>query len=329
MKPGVGSIVIAVCLAIAGVLTGASLGVDFVTPAQLFGALVDSITQPQPDIISWRLQRVVGAFFVGFCLGIAGVIFQGAFRNPLAEPFLLGSAAGGSLGAALAILLPTAAVSSVGLPVMAFLGAWGATLTVLGISRFAKIDDAAGMLLVGIAVAALLGATRSMTTLVLSDETVSLQAMLSWTLGSLQTPMGATLALFGVLSFALLAVSMFLAKGLDILGFGEPTAQTMGMDVARFLGVALTIGALTTGLAVAWGGVLGFVGLVVPHMVRWWVGERHGPLLVHSALIGGGLLAALDGVSRALIPPSEIPLGLITAFMGAPFFLLLIVRRYR
>lgn len=320
---------LAMLVGLGGILIGASLGVNTATPLKLFETLTAAGPMPETLVLEWRLQRVVGAFLVGACLALAGVIYQGAFRNPLAEPFLLGSSAGGALGAALAILLPSMRLSGAELPVLAFIGAWGATLLVLGISRAAGIRDAAGMLLVGIALSTLLAATRSTTTLVLSDDNVSLRAIISWTLGGLQSPTGATLLAFALLAGTCLLASFSLARGLDLLGFGESTAATMGIDVGRFLTVSLTVAAFATGLAVAWGGVLGFIGLVVPHAVRWWVGERHAPLLFHSFFVGGGMLAALDGVSRSVLAPSEIPLGLITSLIGAPFFLLLLVRRYR
>lgn len=323
------SAAVALLIALAGILIGASLGVKTVSPVKLFEALTAADRTPETLVLGWRLQRVAGAFLVGACLALAGVIYQGAFRNPLAEPFLLGSSAGGALGAALAILLPAAWLSGSELPVLAFIGAWGATLLVLVISRAAGIRDSAGMLLVGIALATLLAATRSMTTLVLSDENVSLRAIISWTLGGLQSPTGTTLLAFALMTGACLLASHSLARGLDLLGFGEATAATMGIDVGRFLTLSLSVAAFATGLAVAWGGVLGFVGLVVPHAVRWWVGERHAPLLFHSFFVGGGMLAALDGVSRSVVAPSEIPLGLITSLIGAPFFLFLLVRRYR
>jgi len=323
------SLACAAGLALLGVAAGVMIGAQPISPFRLVRILTDPGEPMAALFFAWRLPRVFGAFLVGACLSIAGVLFQGAFRNPLAEPYLLGSAAGGALGATFAILAPVPALSAVGLPLLAFLGAWGATLLVLGICRMARIAEAGGMLLVGIAVAALLGSIRSMATLMLSDESVSLRAVLSWTLGGLQTPTGGTLLAFALLTALCLLLALRIARGLDILGFGEETAATMGLDVGRFLGIALTLGALATGLTVAWGGVLGFVGLVVPHLVRWWVGARHAPLLLHASLLGGGLVALLDGLSRSLLPPSEIPLGLITALLGAPFFLLLLIGRAR
>lgn len=329
MRPGAISVMLAAALGLSGILLGTMLGVSNAGPGQIIAAALSHDPSASEIVLTWRLQRVVGAFLVGACLAIAGVIFQGAFRNPLAEPFLLGGSAGAALGAVVAIFLPLPFVGDAGLPLLAFAGAWGATLLVLVISRAARIDDAAGMLLIGIAFAALLGAARSTATLLLSDETVSLRAMVSWTLGGLQTPTGATLATFALLTLACLLMALRLARNLDILGFGEATAATMGLDIGRFLTFALAVAAFATGIGVAWGGVLGFVGLIIPHAVRWWIGERHGPLLVHSALVGGGFLAALDGVSRSALPPSEIPLGLLTSMIGAPFFIVLLVRRYR
>ena len=267
MKPGALSTSLGLVIAVAGILAGASLGVQSTSPLRLAEALLTSDPSAADNLIQWRVQRVFGAFLVGAALAIAGVIYQGAFRNPLAEPFLLGSSAGGALGAICAILLPIPWLSALGLPVLAFVGAWGATLIVLGISRSPRIEDAAGGLLVGIALEALLGAVRSTTTLVLADESTSLRAVISWTLGGLQSPTGATLWTFAGLTLVCLLLSLTLARRLDLLGFGEATAASMGVDVGRFLTWSLTIAAFATGLAVAWGGVLGFVGLVVPHAV--------------------------------------------------------------
>lgn len=326
MTPSARTVAIVTAFALLGMVIGLTIGVETYAPSEIWSALGGQ--GEQGAMMLWRGQRVLTAFLVGAGLAMAGVLYQGAFRNPLAEPYLLGSAAGGSLGALFAILVPIPWLAAIGLPALAFLGAWGATMLVLVISRLARIDDAAGMLLVGIALAALLSAIRSATTLVLSDESTNLRAMLSWTLGGLQSLSGTTLAVFAVLLAISLALAVRLARPLDILGLGEATASTMGVNVGRLLTQTLTLAAFVTGLAVAWGGVLGFVGLIVPHVLRWWIGERHGPLLLHSAIVGGGFLAILDGVSRALIPPSEIPIGLISALIGAPFFLLLLVRRY-
>lgn len=277
-------------------------------------------------LMTWRLPRVLAAFCVGACLGLAGVIFQGVFRNPLAEPYLLGSAPGAAVGAAIALLVPLPMTMAVSLPLLAFVGAWGATLLVLLITRLTRINDTSGLLLAGIAVAALLGALRSLLLLAMSDETVNLQVVLSWTLGGIHTPDFPALGLLALLTGAALLWARRLAHGLDILGLGDHVAYSMGLRPQRFINVALLLAAAITALAVSWGGLVGFVGLVAPHAVRWLIGPTHRRLIMASALTSGALLALLDGLARSLLPPSEIPLGLLTAMIGAPFFIVLLTR---
>ena len=186
------------------IVIGAAAGHDWMSPADLLRALAGDTDLRSRLLIDWRLPRVLAAACVGALLGLGGTVFQGVFRNPLAEPYLLGSAGGAALGATVALLVPLAAPQSFVLPVLAFAGAWGATMLVIGISRVAGAVDAAGMLLAGVAVAAMLSALRSFLMLALSDETVSLQVVLSWVLGGVQTPTWPILGLLAVISAACL-----------------------------------------------------------------------------------------------------------------------------
>jgi iron complex transport system permease protein len=305
-------------------LAGIWLGAEIPSPADLIAAFGDTSDPFSVLLLHWRLPRVLAAFLVGACLAVSGVIFQGIFRNPLAEPYLLGSAPGAAAGAAIALLVALPVPQAVALPVLAFAGAWGATVLVLMLARLARVMDSAGLLLAGIAVAALLGAVRSFLLLALSDETVNLQVVLSWTLGGIQTPYWRELLLLAGLTLLGLWAALGLARGLDLLGLGDDVATNMGLDVGRFLRRAILVGAAVTAVAVSWGGLVGFVGLVVPHVVRWRCGPLHARLLPRAALAGGCLLMVLDGAARAVLPPAEVPLGLITAAIGAPFFLLLL-----
>ena len=280
-------------------------------------------------LVEWRMPRVLAAALVGALLGLGGTIFQGVFRNPLAEPYLLGSAGGAALGATVALLVPLAVPQSFVLPVLAFAGAWGATMLVIGISRVAGAVDAAGMLLAGVAVAAILGALRSFLMLALSDETVSLQVVLSWVLGGVQTPTWPVLGLLAVISVACLALTMLLAGRLDVLGLGETMAIAFGLNVHRFIAFAVLAGSVVVAAAVAFGGLVAFVGLASPHIARWLVGPLHRPLLPASALVGAIVVTLADAIARAALPPAEIPLGLVTAVAGGPFFILLLARRLR
>jgi iron complex transport system permease protein len=321
-------LVLGVTLAVA-IVIAACAGHDWVTPADLWRAIEGDRDLRSRLLFDWRLPRVLAAALVGALLGLGGAIFQGVFRNPLAEPYLLGSAGGAALGATVALLVPLAIPQSLLLPVLAFAGAWGATLLVLGIARVAGAVDAAGLLLAGVAVAAILGALRSFMMLALSDETVSLQVVLSWVLGGVQTPTWSVLGLLALISLACLGLTMLLARRLDVLGLGETMALSFGLDVRRFIALAVLAGSVVVAAAVAFGGLVAFVGLAAPHIARWLVGPLHKPLLPASALVGAIVVTLADAIARAALPPAEIPLGLVTAVAGGPFFILLLARRLR
>lgn len=278
---------------------------------------------------TWRAPRVAAAFFVGACLGLAGLIFQGVFRNPLAEPYLLGSASGAAVGAAVAMLLPSVLPASWSLPLLAFLGAWGASWLVLLVGRMGGEWQAGRLLLAGVALAAILGALRSLLLILFGDESTGLRAVISWQLGGVQTPTWSEVGLLALMLIALLLLARTLAFGLDALGLGEETAHSMGISVPSFSAWAILVASLATALAVSWGGLIGFVGLIVPHVLRWWIGPLHGRLMPACALAGGVLLVAVDTVARAALPPSEIPVGLLTALVGGPFFIALLLWKPR
>jgi iron complex transport system permease protein len=200
---------------------------------------------------------------------------------------------------------------------------------VLGIARVAGAVDAAGLLLAGVAVAAILGALRSFLMLALSDETVSLQVVMSWVLGGIQTPSWRGLLLLAAIALACLALSLLFARHLDLLGLGETMATAFGLDTRRVVAQAVLAGSAIVAAAVAFGGLVAFVGLAAPHIARWLVGPLHRPLLPASALVGAILVTLADAIARAALPPAEIPLGLVTAVAGGPFFILLLARRLR
>lgn len=316
-------------LLLATLLFAICAGNIWATPLDVLAALTDDDSLRGRLLFEWRLPRVLAAGLVGALLGLGGAVFQGVFRNPLAEPYLLGSAGGAAIGASIALLVPLGIPSALALAGLSFIGAWASTWGVIGVARLAGTIDAAGLLLAGVAVSAVLGAVRSFVMLALSDETVNLQVVLSWTLGGIQTPSWEGLGLLAALTAAAIAGTLQLARGLDLLGLGEEQARAFGLDVNRFLNLAVTMAALVVAIAVAWGGLVAFVGLVAPHVARWRVGPRHAALLPVSAAIGAILVLACDGLARALLPPAEIPLGLITALVGGPFFLVLLARRLR
>lgn len=313
----------------AALLLAACAGHQWSSPAAIYRALAGEDTLHSRILLQWRLPRVGTAALVGALLGLSGTVFQGVFRNPLAEPYLLGASGGAALGATVALLVPLAVPQALLLPVLAFGGAWGATMLVLAVSRVAGAMDTAGMLLAGVAIAAMLGALRSFLMLALSDEMVSLQVVMSWVLGGIQTPSWPGLGWLTLLCVGALLVTAAIARGLDLLGLGAIAAQGFGLDVARFTPIAVVIGSLVVAAAVAYGGLVAFVGLAAPHIARWMVGPLHRVLLPASALTGAIVVTLADAIARSALPPAEIPLGLVTAVAGGPFFILLLARRLR
>jgi iron complex transport system permease protein len=302
-----------------------SLGAAWVSPAQWW-----SSAGLERDLVwVWRAPRVAAALFVGACLALAGLLFQGVFRNPLAEPYLLGSASGAAVGAAVALLLPQLLPPVLTLPVLAFVGAWGASWLVLAMGRLGGQWDSARLLLAGVALAAILSALRSLLVMVFGDESTNLRAIVSWQLGGVQTPTLHELVTFLPLLALLMWLTQRLAFGLDALGLGEATAQSMGIRVPRFVAWCIVLAALATALAVTWGGLIGFVGLIVPHVMRWWLGPLHGRLIPACVLGGGALVVVVDALARSVLAPSEIPIGLLTALVGGPFFIGLLLGRRR
>ncbi|WP_424813237.1 FecCD family ABC transporter permease [Roseococcus sp. YIM B11640] len=312
-----------------GFALGLMLGSETLSPAELW-ALAAHPASPMSHLIwQWRLPRVLAAGCVGALLALGGAVFQGVFRNPLAEPYLLGSAGGAAVGATVALLVALPLPSGVVLPLLAFLGAWGATWLVLALARLTGRPSIAALLLAGVAVAAVLGALRSFLMLALSDETVSLQAVLSWALGGVQTPSWPELGVLGAMTAAGLVLCLSLARGLDLLGLGEGVAEGFGLPVRRFVALAVLAAAFIVAVSTVWGGLVGFVGLMAPHVARWRHGPLHRAMMPRAAAVGAGLAMLCDGIARAALPPAEIPLGLVTALIGGPFFLLILAREVR
>lgn len=313
-------------LVVAGLLvacTALSVGAGWVGPLQWLGE-----ASLERDLVwTWRAPRVAAASFVGGCLALAGLLFQGVFRNPLAEPYLLGSASGAAVGAAVALLVPQVVPTALSLPLFAFAGAWGASWLVLAIGSMGGTIHPARLLLAGVALAAILSAVRGLLLMLFGDESANLRAIISWQLGGVQTPTQGDLLAFLPMMVALWLAARALAPGLDALGLGEATAQSLGHRVPRLVAASVLLAALATALAVTWGGLIGFVGLIVPHVMRWWIGPLHGRLLPTTILAGGILLVAVDALARAAMPPTEIPVGLITALVGGPFFIALLLAR--
>lgn len=285
-------------------------------------------------IILWevRLPRIAMGALVGAALAVSGAVMQGLFRNPLADPGIVGVSAGVGLGAITAIvlggLLPTALQSLIGLytmPLAAFLGGWASVLLLYGVATRGGRTSVATMLLAGIALGALSGAISGLLVYAANDQ--QLRDLTFWGLGSLAGATWAKLATAApIIALALIAATT-LGRGLNGLALGEATALHLGIPVQRTKTLAILTVAGATGAAVAVSGGIGFVGIVVPHLLRLATGPDHGPLLINSALLGASLLLGADILSRLIIAPAELPIGIVTAVLGAPVFLWILLRR--
>lgn len=270
-----------------------------------------------------RLPRVLMAALVGGLLAIAGAGYQGVFRNPLADPYLLGAAAGAGVGATLAIVaLPGAPGFAV--PVAAFTGAITGVLMAYGLGQVASHGASGGtgtLVLAGVAVANFLSAVQTFLQQANSQE---LQRIFAWILGGVGTADWSQLRM--VAPYALIAIVVLLTHGrlLDVLAVGDEEATTLGMSAARVRFMVLLAASLATACAVAVSGLIAFVGIVVPHLVRRLAGGSYRIVLPLSLLVGGAFLELADLVARTVVAPAELPLGVVTAFVGGPFFVLVL-----
>ncbi|HJE60939.1 MAG TPA: iron ABC transporter permease [Nocardiopsis listeri] len=299
--------------------------------AERIGLIDDSgATRAQAFIvINIRLPRVVMGLAVGAALAMSGAVLQGMIRNVLADPYVLGISSGASTGAAAAILFGFGArMGQYSLPVSAFLGAMCASLLVFWLGHAGGQATSIRLLLGGIAVGYALSAVTSFLVFS-SDDAEGSRTVMFWLLGSLSPARWDALlvAIVGVVAGAAV-VLMLLSRPLDALAVGDETARALGVDPAATRLKLLTVVSLCTGAAVAGAGVIGFVGLVLPHLARRLVGTVHARMLPVTALLGSGLLIWADALSRVLMQPRELPIGIITALVGAPFLLLLIRRMY-
>ncbi len=284
-------------------------------------------------IAAIRAPRTLGAFAAGALLGLAGALAQGLFRNPLADPYLLGSAAGAGLGVVLVIFAGSLAGASVGLANAdwlmrlgqvgaAFAGALaGVSLTLLLAGGAAR---PLGLLLAGVVVGVLLAAVSDLIMLLSPEAMRGKQAFLLGTTGFLGW---SSVAVLGLALAVAVPLAVRFAGVLDALVLGEASATSLGLDLSRLRLLLVVLMALATGSAVAQAGLIAFVGLVAPHLVRRMVTVTHGPLLALSALSGGVLLLAADVAARSVIAPQELPVGVLTAVVGGLYLLVLLRRR--
>lgn len=276
-------------------------------------------------VLALRLPRVLLGVLVGGGLAISGATFQALLRNPLAEPYILGISGGASVGAVLVLALGWAAASSWTLPLAAFAGAITAIAMVFGVATATgRSMDVRVLLLAGVVVAAFFSACITLILSVSPARTV--QSAVLWIMGSLAAANWRSVTLTAVYTIPAATVLLGFARALNLMAIGDETAAYLGADVERVKRAALLIAALITASGVAVAGVIGFVGLVVPHAVRLLIGSDHRVLLPLSFLAGGTFLTLADLVARMALAPTEIPIGVITAFVGVPFFLALLRR---
>jgi iron complex transport system permease protein len=285
-------------------------------------------------LVLWsiRLPRIALAAMIGALLAAAGAVMQGLFRNPLADPGLLGVSGGAALAAAATIVAGNKALAGTAvklpleiLPLAAF---FGALVTTSALYRFATQEgrtSIATLLLGGLAVAALANAGIGLLVFLADDR--QLRDITFWMLGSLSGATWAKVAAVAPFAGVLALALPFIARGLDLLVLGEAEAFYSGISVERLKRVSIVLVAAAAGAAVAVTGVIGFVGIVVPHLLRLAIGPGHRLLLAASALLGASLLLAADTFARVLAAPAELPIGIVTAIIGAPFFLVLLLRQ--
>jgi iron complex transport system permease protein len=294
----------------------------------------DTVAQQAKTILfDIRLPRICLAILIGAILAISGAVMQGLFRNPLAAPSLIGVSSGASVGASVVIVLAGAWLQSntaLGLSLVAvgaFIGSFLVTVLVYRLSTSALGTSVTTMLLAGIAVSALAGAVSGLLSYYADNE--MLRQISIWQMGNLSTANWQRVLVLAVVAILVLSLFPRESKSLNALLLGESEARHLGIDVQQVKRKLILLTTLGIGTAVAIGGMIGFVGLIVPHIVRLLIGPDHRWLLPASALAGGVLLLLADTIARIIIAPTELPTGILTAILGAPFFIMLLVQQRR
>ncbi|SDW97170.1 iron complex transport system permease protein [Ruegeria halocynthiae] len=320
-------------LLFASVIAGLATGAAGTSLWQAMADLVNGRSLALRDrVVLWEIRapRVLMGCLVGAALAVSGAALQGLFRNPLADPGIVGVSAGASLGAVSAIVLGGALAFNAGfaawlVPISAFIGAWVTTILLYRIATRRGRTSVATMLLAGIALTAMAMSLTGI--LVYMADDAQLRDFTFWSMGSLAGSNWSKMAVAAPIIVFPLLLTPLLATGLNGLSLGEAAAGHIGIRVQQLKAGAVLIVAASTGAAVAVSGGIGFVGIVVPHLLRLVSGPDHRYLIVNSALLGATLLVSADLISRVIIAPSELPIGIITAVIGAPFFLWILLRQ--
>lgn len=328
--------VLLVAVALFSLTAGASQASSWSVLKSLFSSQInpDDITAQRDHIIIMdiRLPRIVLGILIGASLAVSGAVMQGLFRNPLADPGLVGVSSGAGLGAIVVIVLGSTFLAPVlgffgmyTLPLAAFIGGLTTTLILYRVATRRGRTSIATMLLAGIALGAMTGAFSGVLVYIADDR--QLRDLTFWGMGSLAGATWIKILTAGPIIALTLFAAPFLARGLNALALGEATANHLGLPIQRIKNTAIILVAAATGASVAVSGGIGFVGIVVPHLLRLSIGPDHRYLLPASALLGASMLLLADAVSRTIVAPAEIPIGIVTAFVGAPFFLWILLRR--
>ncbi|MFJ2371044.1 FecCD family ABC transporter permease [Microbacterium sp. NPDC087665] len=307
------------------------------SPTDLIGVLLHGIgidTAWAPSnatdygvINSIRMPRLVLGLLVGAALAVSGVLMQAIFGNPLADAGVVGVSSGAALGAAASITLGLASFGMWTTPAFAFLGGLVAVFSVYFISRSGGRTEVVTLLLTGIAINAIAGAGMAFLTFL--GTTSTREQIVFWQLGSLNGALWSNVALVAPLVAIGIVVGLIVAPSLDLFALGERTARHLGLNVELLRITVIVTVALLVCAAVAFAGIIGFAGLVVPHLMRMIIGPAHLPLVIASALGGALLIAVADLVARTAVPLADLPIGMITSLVGGPFFLWLLVRTRR
>ncbi|MFB7979563.1 FecCD family ABC transporter permease [Streptomyces vinaceus] len=340
-------VVLLVAALLASAVAGLALGPVRIAPGQVLDIVLGGPGRRGGAFASivWdvRMPRVLLGAVVGAGLAVAGTVLQALVRNPLADPFLLGASSGASLGAVLVIVLgagaagtagtagalgAVGAIGALGVPAAAFAGSMGALVAVYAMARRGGTMTTGRLILAGVAVQYVLSALTSLV-LVLAAHPDQLRSVLFWTLGGLGGARWDELPLPAAALLAGTALLIALARPLDLLLAGEEGARTLGLDTGRFRAAVFVLTSLVIGVLVAYSGAIGFVGLMVPHAARMVVGAGHRALLPVAALGGAVFLTLADLVARTAAAPEEIPVGVVTALVGGPFFLWMLRRSTR
>ena len=302
-------------------LLSLAIGSVFLSPLELWNTLLGRGSETSVSIL-WkiRLPRTILIALTGAALGGSGATYQGLFRNPLADPFLIGVASGAGLGAVIAMSVewPYSFWGLMAVPMAAFLAALLTVFIVYSLARVGQTVPSTNLVLAGVAFSSF---ATSLTSFLMLRSTGEVRRALGWLLGG-ASQSGWT-AILAIAPYLIVGLGILLLSGhaLNLLQFGDDQAQQLGLNVTRAKRILLTASSLATAAAVAFSGIIGFIGLIVPHIIRLWTGPDYKRLLPLSILGGATALILSDVLARILLAPQEIPVGIITALAGAPFFL--------